>query len=77
MIESPVLMRLLAEKEAQGMQRAVRALLRARFGTVPPNVLAALEGVSGEQQLEELNVWAAQCPDLAAFIARLLPGGTE
>ncbi len=73
MIESPVLMRLIAEREAQGMQRGIRALLRVRFTTLSPELLAALEGVVQLDRLEDLNVWAALCPDIEAFAAKLTP----
>jgi hypothetical protein len=73
MIESPVLMRFVAEREAQFAHRLIRSVLVRRFTTVPPEVIAALEGVMDLQRLEELNIWAAQCPDLASFAARLSP----
>jgi hypothetical protein len=67
MIESPVLREFLAE----GLQRQILAFLDERFGTVPADVTAALQPIQEEDRLQLLARWAARCPDLAAFRARL------
>lgn len=68
MIESPVIQELVAEK----MQDQILRVLTARFGSVPQEIVSALRRVPEESRLEELTDWAAVCPDLAAFRARLV-----
>ena len=67
MIESPLIQELMAQKG----HKYVLASLRARFETVPPELKVALQTIVDEDKLEELAGWAAICPDLAAFQARL------
>jgi hypothetical protein len=67
MIESPLIQELLAEQA----QTYIFRVLAARFGPVPPPVVATLKSVSDTQKLDKLVDWAAVCPDLEAFRARL------
>ncbi|HEY7424689.1 MAG TPA: hypothetical protein VH682_10715 [Gemmataceae bacterium] len=68
MIESPLLKKWLGER----MQKAILALLKARFGSVPRDVRRLLGEVLDEDKLTSLNVLAAQCPDMEAFRQTLL-----
>lgn len=68
MIESPLLEKWFGEK----MQKALLALLKARFGSVPRDVRRLLREVLDEEKLIALNVLAGQCPDLEAFREALL-----
>ena len=63
MIESPVLIRLLAEQA----HLMILAALRARFGSVPGDVVNALETITDGDKLLDLSGIAAQCPDLETF----------
>ncbi len=45
--------------------------LAARFGAIPPEIEAALKAITDPARLDDLIDWAARCPDLAAFRARL------
>jgi hypothetical protein len=48
--------------------------LEARFGSVPPERLATLDGVADEGRLQGLVRLAATCPDLDTFVAGLAAG---
>jgi hypothetical protein len=63
MFESPVLQKLIAEK----LHQFIRALVEARFGTVPADVARQLRAIHDEKKLRRLNVLAAKCSDLQAF----------
>ncbi len=67
MIESPLIQELVAERA----QKAILLVLQDRFGTVPPEIISALQPVQDEKKLDELVVWASRCPDLEAFRKRL------
>ncbi len=68
MFESPVLQRFVAKR----FHESILYLLKARFGTVPRTVTKPLREIIDEQKLVQLNVVAAQCPDLASFREALL-----
>jgi hypothetical protein len=68
MIESPLLQKMRAET----LQKAILALLKARFGSVPRDVRRLLDEVLDEDKLISLNVLAAQCPDIETFREALL-----
>jgi hypothetical protein len=68
MIESPLLQKMLAET----LHKGIRALLKARFGTVPRDVTRRLGQILDEERLIALNILAVQCPDLQAFRDALL-----
>jgi hypothetical protein len=68
MIELPLLQKWLAER----LHKGILAILKARFGSVPRDVSRLLREVLDEDKLTDLNVLAAQCPDLKAFRDALL-----
>ena len=76
MIESPLLDELINEAKAMGIQDDILEALEARLGAVPPAVATALRGLQDEERLRQLHRWSVQCPDLAAFQARLISGVT-
>jgi hypothetical protein len=67
MIESPLIQELMAER----LHRAILRVLAGRHGAVPPDITAALQAVTDDARLDELIDWAARCPDLDSFRARL------
>jgi hypothetical protein len=67
MIESPILQELIAEEKAN----TILAVLRARLGPVPADLVAALQSVRDRDELNRLVDLAALCPDLSTFRARL------
>lgn len=67
MIDSPILNELIAEREAQVMQKAVLRLLADRFGPVPVDVAQRVKDVTNADQLMQLISQAGRCPDLEAF----------
>ena len=68
MIESPLLQKWFGEK----MQKGILAILKARFGSVPRDVRRLLQEILDEERLTDLNVLAAQCPDMEVFRQALL-----
>lgn len=68
MIESPLLQKWLAER----MHKAINEVLKARFGSVPPDVTRLLSQILDEERLTALTVLAAQCPDMETFREALL-----
>jgi hypothetical protein len=73
MLDSPGLKDFVSKR----LQRLIASLLRDRFGEVSDVLLAQLGKVTDDDQLDNLNRWAAKCPDLAAFRARLTPHETD
>ncbi len=71
MIESPWLKEIVEEQDAKSRRQDIEEVLSARFGTVPAEVKAGLQSVTDPSRLLELVRWAARCPDLDAFRARL------
>ena len=67
MIESPLIQELMAQR----MHKDILRVLAARFGPVPPEIVAALQAIVDETKLDALVEWAATCPDLEAFRTRL------
>lgn len=68
MIESPLLRRLVAEN----VQDAIREVLKARFDTVPRDVMRLLRKVLDERKLRRLARVAARCSSLEDFREALL-----
>jgi hypothetical protein len=68
MIESPLLVKLMAERS----HKLILAALKGRFGAVPRDVTKRLSDVLDEEKLTALCQAAATCPDLAAFREALL-----
>jgi hypothetical protein len=67
MIESP----LIQEVVSQFRQKDIGQVLAARFGPVPPEISTARQAIMDGAKLDELVDWAARCPDLDSFRARL------
>jgi hypothetical protein len=67
MIESPLIQELVAER----MRKVILRVLSDQFGSIPPDIKTALQGVLDEARLEDLVAWAARCPDLDSFRMRL------
>lgn len=68
MFESPMLQRI----QAETFHKAILAVLKARFGTVPQTVAQPLRAILGEKKLTALATHAAQCSDMEAFREELL-----
>ena len=71
MIESPLIQELRQEFMAQRGHKDVLLVLAVRFGSVPPEIEAAVRAIQDEARLDLLVDWAALCPDLEAFRTRL------
>jgi hypothetical protein len=67
MIESPLIKELVAERSHE----MILQFLEGRFNAVPVEIAEALRKIDDVQRLNALAKWAAVCPDLAAFQARL------
>jgi hypothetical protein len=68
MFESPLLKELLA----QTRQEDIVDVLQERFGDVPVELTTRLQQIADGKKLRGLLRFAAMCPDLEAFNARLL-----
>lgn len=73
MIESPVLMELLQERERATRQADILSALKRRFGTVPDDLATRVRSIQDDNRLQALHDTAIDCPDLDAFTATL-PG---
>jgi hypothetical protein len=71
MIQSPVLIEVLEEREREVAQRYVLQVLTSRFGSVPEALAAQVRSVQSLELLEQLHRFAAVCPDVEAFRAHL------
>jgi hypothetical protein len=71
MIESPWLKEVLEESNAETQRQSLMGFLIGRFTDVPNDLKVDLQRVNDPSQLLELIRWAARCPDLDAFVARL------
>ncbi len=67
MIESPLIQEIVARTKHE----TIVQFLDGRFGAVPADVAVQLKGILDEERLEDLTRYAARCPDLEAFRARL------
>jgi hypothetical protein len=67
MIESPLLQEILAAP----MHKTIVKILEARLGPVPQDIVSALQVVQDDTKLDDLIGFAATCPRLDAFRARL------
>jgi hypothetical protein len=70
-IESPLIQEIGAEFSRTTGVKAALAVLKRRFGTVPPGVAAGLELVKQQEKLIELTGEAAVCASLDEFEQRL------
>jgi hypothetical protein len=71
MIESPVLIELLDDRERDTLHRAILVNLEARFGSVPPELAAQVRTIRPLERLRDLHRQAVTCPDLDSFRAAL------
>jgi hypothetical protein len=72
MIESPVLIELLQERERDTRQADILAILEERFGPVPEDLAAQIRTIQDLQRLQRLHRLAVICPSLDAFRAALI-----
>jgi hypothetical protein len=70
-IESPLLNRILAQKEQQARQADVLHALQIRFKGVPDDLAEKVRAVQDAQYLTDLHEFAIVCPDLEAFRVRM------
>ena len=61
-----------ATPHIESKQDAILDVLRARFNEPPADVVKHLRKVAKEKRLNDLVRYAAICPDLQAFLDRLL-----
>jgi hypothetical protein len=66
--DSPLVQELFAELD----QRHIMVVLKARFPSVPADIVEALRAFREEEQTEKLIGTAVTCPDLEAFRAALV-----
>lgn len=66
--------RVRAEVMVEAKSSAIWNVLTARFGSAPEDLRAEVAAIKEESRLTDLHRWAAICPDLAAFRARLQQG---
>jgi hypothetical protein len=66
-----LLAEILAETVAETRRRTLLRLVSARFGLVPAEIVSALQPIREEAKFDDLVDWAARCPNLEAFRARL------
>jgi hypothetical protein len=71
MIDSPLIRELVAENTQQTQHEAILLVLEARFGKIPEAVAACLKSVRRKTERIDLLKFAARCPDVQAFEARL------
>jgi hypothetical protein len=72
MLDTPLLRKLEEQGIQKGIHQSIAIVLRGRFRSVPADLESAITAVQERSRLEDLLVWASQCPDLEAFRARLL-----
>jgi hypothetical protein len=74
-IESPLIQEIVArsrqEARHEKTQELIVRFLTRRFGPLPLRLTTELRTIADEPKLDDLLEWAAQCPDLDAFRARL------
>lgn len=69
MIESPVLMEVLAERGHKYILR----VLEDRFGSIPKELTQSLKALRDDERLEQLVACAASCEDMEAFRQQMTP----
>lgn len=73
MLELPFLQEFSQEIRAEQAHKDIMTFLRARFTSVPPELEDELRPIQDADEFDELIRWAANCPDVDAFRARLKP----
>ena len=74
MLESPLIQEIVTKETTRVRHRYILSFLEGRFGPIPPDLVAAIQSIEAESQLDKLVKFAAKCPDLDAFRARLRSG---
>ena len=77
MIESPLLERLFTERDVRTKRQALEQFIEGRFGTIPNDIAAAIEGVSNLRTLDELIKSSSRCNDLESFRTHLSQSHSE
>jgi hypothetical protein len=73
MIESPVLIELLEERERDTLHWGILRILGRRFGTVPDALATQVRAIQPLDRLRDLHDQATGCADLDTFRALLTP----
>jgi ribosomal protein S17E len=60
-----------AKEVAKRMHRAIESTLKTRFAVVPAEMVASLDQITNDDQLDALVLWAGTCPDLDSFRQQL------
>jgi hypothetical protein len=68
MFESPMLQKILAENT----HKSIKEVLKARFGSVPTEVVRLLGDILDDRKLTKLLRVAAKCPNMDKFRDTLL-----
>ncbi len=71
MLESPIIDEALEFMRLRTIREAIRRFLKARFGVIAPDRLAALTTIRDGERLENLVDLAGKCSTLEAFIEEL------
>ncbi len=71
MIESPILDELIAKMTAKAMHRLLFGVLEKKYGPIPSEIKAYLGGITDDKRLEQINEFAALCPNLDDFRQKL------
>ena len=71
MLESPIIDEALEFMRLRTIRESIRRILKARFGVVAPDRLAALTTIRDGERLENLVEIAAKCLTLEAFLEEL------
>lgn len=70
-IDSPLIRELLQELIPPLKQKHILIVLKARFGKLPRSLSTRLKVIAKVEELNDLIKFAARCPNIAAFEARL------
>jgi hypothetical protein len=72
MIESPLIKEIYEKGQAVGRRESIEAAIQLRFGQLPDDARARLQGVTEDDRLRELHRFAITCPTKEAFVERLV-----
>lgn len=71
MFESPLIQEIVTKEVTRVRHDSILRVLKARFRPVPPDLATAVQEIGAAWQLDKLVRYAATCPDLESFRARL------
>jgi hypothetical protein len=71
MIESPLIKEIVEKARAETRQKDIEEDIRVRFGALPDNARASLQGLTDKEKLGTLRRFANTCATLEAFLERL------